>query len=264
MRDEERERLRATFDEDAERYDRARPAYPRALFEELTRLLPLCPGVRVLEIGAGTGQATAGLAATGASVVGLELGGELAAVAARKFAAVPNVSVVHGSFDHWTPSGSPYDVVCAFTAWHWLPPGERVSRAAAALRPGGALVIVSTEHVAGGTESFFADAQACYERWDPATPPGLTLQPSNVVPDDRDELEDSPLFGPVEVYHYEAEWPYTTAEYLDLLLTYSGHRALEPALQRGLLSCLGSLIDERYGGRIAKRYLYQVRIARRG
>jgi tRNA G46 methylase TrmB len=53
-----REQLRTTFGEDAELYDRVRPSYPAELFNELAELLGN-PSPRVLEIGPGTGQATA-------------------------------------------------------------------------------------------------------------------------------------------------------------------------------------------------------------
>jgi hypothetical protein len=46
----------------------------------------------------------------------------------------------------------------------------RVVKAADALRPGGALATVTTHHVAGGDQSFFAEVQDCYVRWAPETP----------------------------------------------------------------------------------------------
>ena len=143
------ERLRAIFDEDAERYDRARPGYPAALFDDLAALAGIGPGCRVLEIGCGTGQATADLAATGADVVGVELGAALAAVAARRLASLPNVRIVHADFDQWRAPAESFDAVLAFTSWHWLDPAVRTGKAAAALRPGGHLVTVETHHVAG-------------------------------------------------------------------------------------------------------------------
>ncbi len=46
-----------------------------------------------------------------------------------------------------------------------------------------------------------------------------------------------------------------------MLLTYSGHRALDPAAQASLLDCIAGLIDSGYGGRITKRYLTELRVA---
>src|SRR6266496_5699255 len=44
------ERLRATFNQAADLYDRARPGYPPALFDDLAELAGVGPGCRVLEI----------------------------------------------------------------------------------------------------------------------------------------------------------------------------------------------------------------------
>ena len=51
-------RLRTTFGSVAEQYDRARPTYPAAVFDDLVELSALGAGGRVLEIGPGTGKAT--------------------------------------------------------------------------------------------------------------------------------------------------------------------------------------------------------------
>ena len=60
---------------------------------------------------------------------------------------------------------------------------------------------------------------------------------------------------------YEHELRYSAPEYRDLLLSYSGHRAMEDDAQHGLLSCIVQLIDERYGGQIAKRYMNELAVA---
>ncbi|HEY2057143.1 MAG TPA: methyltransferase domain-containing protein, partial [Amycolatopsis sp.] len=73
-----REQLRTTFGEDAGRYDRARPGYPAAVFEDFEA------GTRVLEIGCGTGQASVPLAARGCVLTAVELSADLAAVASAK------------------------------------------------------------------------------------------------------------------------------------------------------------------------------------
>jgi SAM-dependent methyltransferase len=263
MPDEVSGRLRAIFDEDAERYDRARPGYPSALFDDLLALAGVGAGCRVLEIGCGTGQATVPLAERGCEIVAVELGPELADVARRNLARFPAVQVVTAAFEAWPLPPQPFDIVLSATAFHWIDPAVRVVKSADALRPGGVLATIATHHVAGGTEPFFADAQDCYERWDPATPPGLRLEPAEAIPMESEEIVRSGRFEPPQFRRYPTDIPYTSETYIDVLLTYSGHRALPPDDQRGLLDCIRGLIDERYGGRIVKRYLSELRTAHR-
>ncbi|MFC3896917.1 class I SAM-dependent methyltransferase [Lentzea rhizosphaerae] len=143
---------------------------------------------RILEIGPGTGQATLPLTHLG-DMTAVELSPELAAVA-RSHA--PAAQVVVADFDEWPLPAERFDLVVSATAFHWLDPATRMARCAAALRPGGALAVISTHHVAGGTEQFFVDVQEIYERWDPATPPGLRLSPTAEIPR---EFDESDLFG---------------------------------------------------------------------
>jgi len=254
--------LRQTFDEAAELYDHARPGYPAALFDDLAALACIGLNCRVLEIGCGTGQATLPLAERGCEIVCIELGANMAAVARRKLARFPSVRIEVAAFEDWALPGELFDTVFAATAFHWIDPLIRVTKAADALTSGGALATIATHHIAGGDEAFFAEAQACYERWDPATPPGLRLQPAAEIPFDTEDLDRSNRFGPATFRRHEWELAYSTAEYIDTLLTYSGHRALSPDARDGLLACIAELIDSRHGGRISKRYLSELRVAR--
>ncbi|HEV7977540.1 class I SAM-dependent methyltransferase [Amycolatopsis sp.] len=261
--DEDRERLRRTFTEDAALYDRSRPGYPSRMFEDLVRVTDLGSSSRVLEIGCGTGQATVPLARLGCEVVAVELGAEMAAVARRNLVGFPRAEVVVSAFEDWVLPDAGFDAVLSATAFHWVDPAVRVVKAADALRVGGALAVVSTHHVAGGSEALFVEVQRCYERFDPATPPGLRLTPGADVPREAEEFERSGRFGDVRFFRYEWEQGYTTSEYLNLLSTYSGHRAMGADARLGLLGCIGDLIDRRYGGRIVKRYMTQLAVASR-
>jgi SAM-dependent methyltransferase len=259
-----REELRRTFGADAERYDRMRPGYPAELFDDLAGLACIGSGCRVLEIGPGTGQATRALAERGCHITAVELSPQLARVARGRLNGFPNVRIEVGTFEDWPLPPNPYDTVVAATAFHWLDPAVRVEKAARALLAGGALATIATHHVEGGTTAFFAEVQACYERWDPAmTPPGLRLPGASEIEVSSEELDRSGLYDAATFRRYEWEIEYSTAEYRELLLTYSGHIAMDRDSRRGLLACIEGLIESRYGGRIAKRYLTELCVARR-
>lgn len=254
-----REELRLRFGEDAELYDRARPGYPSELYDVLASALVERP--RVLEVGCGTGQATRPMVERGWSVTAVELSPELANVARRN---LPQADVVTGSFEEWPLPAEPFDLVIAATSWHWVDPEVRVVKAAQALRPGGSLAVVSTLHVAGGTQRFFDDMQACYERFDAdGADPGRQLTPEAVVADGSEEFDRSGLFGPVEFHRWSRDLEYTTEEYLAVLSTYSGHRSMTPEARDGLYNCLSTLINRDHGGRITKRYLNVLSLAPR-
>jgi SAM-dependent methyltransferase len=255
--------LRTTFDEVAELYDRARPKYPQELLADLVELAQIGPGRRLLEIGCGTGQLTIPLAGKGCEILALDIGIAMAALARRKLATYRNVSVVVAAFEDWPLPNERFDVVASATAFHWLDPAIRVHKAIGALRPEGALATIATHHIAGGTADFFIEAQNCYLKWDPATPPGLRLSTAGEIPADSEELDRSGRFQPAIFRRYEWEKTYSTEAYRELLLTYSGHRALPDRALQGLLDCIGRLIDTRYNGKIVKRYLNELRVAHR-
>jgi hypothetical protein len=106
----------------------------------------------------------------------------------------------------------------------------------------------------------------CYERWDPANAtawPGYAspLPQADDFRSDSDELDRSGRFGPATFRRQLWDETYSAAGYIETLLTYSGHRALDGEQREGLLDCIRELIDSRYGGRITKRYLFELRVA---
>lgn len=98
---------------------------------------------------------------------------------------------------------------------------------------------------------------------DPATPPGLRLSPAADIVSDDAELVASGRFGPAGIRRYEWDLTYSTQEYLDVLRTYSGHRALPAPAREGLLAGIADLIDTRHGGSITKRYMTDLMTAER-
>ena len=256
--------LRATFDEVAELYDRARPSYPPQLFDDLTELAALRPGARVLEIGCGTGQATVPLAERGLDIVCVELGERLAAIARGKLAHFPHVRVVNAPFETWDGGAAPFDAVVAFTAFRWLDRRVRSSKAAELLRPRRHLAVVATQHVLPeGGDRFFLEVQDDYD----AIAPGPDNRPPprpQAVDDLGEEIDTSGLFEHVAARRYLWDVSYSADEYLAMLDTYSGHRALGEERRRRLYERIRRRrIEARPHGAVTKTYLAMLNVARR-
>jgi SAM-dependent methyltransferase len=256
--------LRRTFGEVAELYDRVRPGYATALFSDLFELSQIGRGGRVLEIGCGTGQATLPLLERGLLVTAVELSEDLAGVARRKLAAFGDqVRIDVAPFEAWPLPAEPFDLVVSAQAFHWVDPDIRLRKSADALVPGGALAVFGHTHVKGGDTELFHDIQDCYERFMPGTPPGLRLEDASCIPFEGWSLTASGLFEAPVFRRYAFEVEYTTAAYLDVLNTYSGHRALDSSNREALFECISRLIDQQRGGRIRKAYLTELAVATR-
>lgn len=258
-----REHLRTTFEEVPELYDRARPTYPPRLFDDLAALAELPEGGRILEIGCGTGKATLPLAERGYRVTCVELGKDLAAAARAKLGGFPAVDVVNASFETWEPAEAGFDAVVAFSAFHWIDPDLRYARSASLLRADGALGIVATKHVlpADG-DAFFADVQEDYAALTSDAddrPPPLP----DLVPDLADDIDASGRFRTIAVRRYVWDLTYTADEYIAVLETYSGHRALDAETRERLYDRIRRRIEARAERQVRKSYLATLNVARR-
>jgi SAM-dependent methyltransferase len=242
-----------SFNEVAALYDAARPLYPTAVLDDLVALTGLQPGDRVLEIGCGTGQLTVPLAERGVQITALEPGANLAAIARSKLAAYPGAIVVERRFEDYDVPPGAFDLVVSATAFHWVDPSVRVTKAATTLKRGGHLAIIHT-HWGLGTrrDAFGARSQRCWERWDSEAEPGFVEPVIADLPATRPELADSPSFGPVEHRVYEQRNDYSTASYLNLLRTFSNIQGLDAAARDGLLTCLGTVLDEEFNGTLTR------------
>ena len=118
-------------------------------------------------------------------------------------------------------------------------------------------------HVEGGTSQFFVDVQECYVKHMPGTPPGLRSSLPETIPLESPITDASRLFEAAE--HRRHVWlrDFTTQTYIDELNTYSAKLVLSEENREGLLSCIRTMIDERYGGQITKAYLTDLHVARR-
>ena len=256
----DRERLRETFGSVAEQYDRARPEYPAAVFDDLAELAGLQPDSRVLEIGPGSGKATAELARRGYAVTGIELSADLAEIAARN---VREAEIVVADFETWQPGAAGFDAVVAFTAFHWIAPDLRYAKPARLLRPGGALGVVAGPHVLPPNgDPFFAEVQEDYD----AVVPHPDNRPPR-LPDEVEgwaaEFESSGLFANVVERRRLVELTYTADEFVDVLGTFSDNLALPEEQREKLFRRIHARIAARPRGTVTKHHLLTLTVGYR-
>ncbi|HEY2741761.1 MAG TPA: class I SAM-dependent methyltransferase [Gaiellaceae bacterium] len=256
----DRERLRETFGSVAELYDRARPEYPAAVFDDLAELARLEPGSRVLEIGPGTGQATAELGRRGYAVTGVELSPELAEVARRN---VPEAQFIVADFESWEPEEPGFDAVTAFTAFHWIAPELRYAKPARLLRPGGALAVVTGQHVLPPDgDPFFAEVQEDYDAVLPH-PDNRPPPPPGEVDGWAADLEGSGLFVDVVERRHLVTLTYTADSYVAVLGTFSDNLAIPAEQRENLFRRIHARIATRPEGTVTKHHLLVLTVGTR-
>jgi SAM-dependent methyltransferase len=245
--------LRRTFGTVADQYDRARPSYPAAVFDDLADLAALAPGSRVIEVGPGTGKATVELVHRGYDVTGVELSPDLARIARRN---APEAKIEVAEFEQWQPETTGFDAIVATAAYHWIAPEHRYAKPRALLRPGGALAVLHGRHVlpAGG-DSLWAEVQADYNAVVPHPDNAAPPAPEEIADEWAAEFRASAVFETVEDRRHLQALVYTADEYVDLLGTFSDNLALPPEQRDELFERIRARIAARPAGTVTKHYL---------
>jgi SAM-dependent methyltransferase len=262
----ERERLRQTFDAVAGDYQRARPEYPRALYDTLIALTGVRPEAdAICEVGCASGKATLPLARQGFAVTCVELGAALAAEARRNLAGFERVTVVNADFETWPPAtGEAYGLVFAATAWHWIDPAVKYRKAAALLRPGGHLAFWEAVHVVPGDgDPFFGEIQDVYDEIGAGMPGDWVSPTVETLPSFAAEIAATGLFADPVTRRFQWETRYSAADYIRLLETFSSHIAMEPWQRDRLYGEVRRLLALRPDGLVRRHWGAVLHVARK-
>jgi len=245
------------FDDVAELYDRVRPAYPDELIDTVIELAAVDSGSRILEVGAGTGQATRGFARRGLALLALEPGPRLVGIARTHLAGFPRVRFLESSFESWPLEPAAFDLVFSAQALQWVDPEVRLAKAHAALKPGGLLAIFANIPHRGGSELDRA-IDACYETFAPSHRSLGAERRTALEP----QLSACGLFQVLQAREYRWATSYTPDAYLDLLRTYSDHLLLPDDERTALLAGISDAIRS-HGGTLRIEYEARLLLGRR-
>jgi len=229
-----------SFGIDAERYDRARPAYPDELIQ---RVVASSPGTDFLDVGCGTGIGARQYRAAGVTVLGVDVDTRMA-----EFARQTGIEVEIGKFEEWDPRGRSFDAVVAGQAWHWVDPVLGAAKAAQVLRPHGLLALYW--HVFDPPTEVAEPFDEVLSRVAPDGPlksPGLGLQQRNL---ERavEGIHTAGGFSEPQKWHFEWQRDYTRDEWLDHLATTGQLTVLPPEQLATVLDAVGAAIDSAGGG----------------
>ncbi|MGA7228984.1 MAG: class I SAM-dependent methyltransferase [Acidimicrobiia bacterium] len=235
------------FGDDAVAYDRARPAYPSIAIEHILSLTDVSSAI---EVGAGTGKATAGFARRGIAVTCVEPSPHMANVLRAKD--LDGITVEITSFEEYSGPEHPVDLVYAAQAWHWVDRRTAYGHARTMLRSAGILALMW--NVPQDQNAGFSDI---YEQHAPEI---LSERDERIASRDSTEWLDEMVSGGfTDVELFEHPWfvQMSGEELCRLRSTYSDHMMLPATRRHRLLEALADSVEEA-GGVVEVRYVTRV------
>ncbi|MBM7799101.1 SAM-dependent methyltransferase [Microlunatus panaciterrae] len=232
------------FDAHAEIYDRARPPYPDALWIRLQEQGWLRRGTRVIELGAGTGQATGPMLQAGAAVTVVEPGEALADRLRRRW---PEAAVHVATAESMPVPPATFDLAVAATAVHWFDLDVVLPKLHRALVPGGHFAVWRT--VFGDPSvpvSPFRERVAAITARRGGEPP--RRGPGELATEGwAAQLTESGHFVTIHIEEFHWTVEFRTDQIRDLFTTFSNWSAaeVEEAAQAA----------DQFGGRVVEHYL---------
>jgi len=240
---------RLTFDQAAETYAAARPGYPEELVQAVLNLSGIKPGGRILEIGCGPGNASLPFARRGYQILGIEIGGQLAAIASRNLSPYPGVRIINSAFEDWELEPDAFDLALAADAFHWIAPEIGYPKVARALKASGSLDFFWNVPVDPHTDWSSEIASLYAESEPPFVNPDTRFSAEWLIETVTRAIQASGRFG--EVTTRQVFWTVTESagQYISGLRTFSMHAGVNEEAREKLYTKIKAVI-ERFGGRV--------------
>ena len=134
------DKLRNTFSNVIKDYDYARPNHPQEIYNEILEFSKLKQRDDILEVGAGTGQATDLFLRENFNMDLLEVSEDQVKFLKKKYTEKRNIEVFQEYFEDFKPTKE-YKVIFSATAFHWIDENIGYPKAWNMLKDGGTMVV---------------------------------------------------------------------------------------------------------------------------
>lgn len=237
--------LGTIFDEVVLNYEKRRSNYGIELFKDVIKYSAITSDKSIIEIGCGTGQATEPFLSTKCEITAVELGENLASYTREKFKEYKNLNVVQSAFEDYECDDNKFDMLYSATAFHWIPDEIGYKKAYRIIRKGGTIALFwNKPSVNSKDDPLHRRIQLIYNQFLP--------QWSHKVTDNEEKSRYSSIRNKIEQYGFtniEFKLYHNTRkmnglEYIELLNTYSDHRALDKSIQSPLFNAIRTTIEK--------------------
>lgn len=231
---------RLTFNKEVINYEKYRPRYCRELFDNIIEYAGLDEKKKAIEVGIGTGHATAPILQTGCSLTAIELGDKLASYSKAKFREYDNFRIHNIAFEDYKFDGNSIDLIYSGTAFHWIPEEVGYRKTYEMLRSGGVIALF-WNRPSLDSPNIYKELQA------------INNYPKigSVIKEKNEIIKSIKEYGFIDLqFKLMRQTRKLNAEqYILFLNTYSDHISMESSVKEQLNSEIQDVIN-RYGGNV--------------
>ena len=250
-----------TFDTAVQQYEKMRPEYVPALYEDIFQYKQLDASSHAIEVGIGGGEATLPVLKTGCKVTAVEYGSNFAALCRHKFREFPAFSVVTSKFEDFTYENNSCDLIYSATAFHWVPEEIGYQKVFELLKSGGAFArFANHPYKDKGREALHQAIQKVYDIYMPNSSEGSEYDEQSA----KKLAEIAEKYGFVDISYklYHRTRTFNAAEYTALLGTYSDHMVIEEEKRKAFFAEIERVINQ-FGGQITIYDTIDLQLARK-
>ncbi len=200
-------------------FDKWRTRYCDACFADVVGHAKLGAGKAALEIGPGTGQATAPILKTGCSYLAIELGENFTEAMKNSYGSYANFQIVNADFETYDFGENQFDLVYSAATIQWIPEEIGFPKVFKLLKSGGTFAMMFTLTDDKRNEELHLKIQEIYDRYfHPETKYTCNLEYSNV---------ERYGFINIECRQYHEERVYNADEYISYISIHAPHLTLQ-------------------------------------